>query len=66
MRSTLKTQLLFIFLIFCLTILTSAQAGLEAGKKAPAFKLPSLVEKKEVALSDFLGKIVVLHLWKCK
>ena len=58
--------LIFIF-ISCLTALAKqdSQIGLEPGKILPAFKLPNL-EGKEIALQDFLGKIVIIHLWKCQ
>lgn len=66
MHSITAKRRLFMFLFFSLVFVINSFAGLEAGKEAPAFKLPSLTEDKEVALSDFLGKVVVLHLWKCK
>ena len=63
----LKRILFMISLLLGLNLIwiINAQAGLEAGKNPPAFKLSSL-EGKEIALQDFLGKVVVLHLWKCK
>lgn len=42
-----------------------SQIGLEPGKILPAFKLPNL-DGKEIALQDFLGSIVIIHLWKCQ
>ena len=45
--------------------MVDSQIGLEPGKKLPTFKLPSL-DGKEIALQDFLGRIVIIHLWKCQ
>ena len=36
--------------------------ALEVGKPAPAFTLPSL-DGREVSLSDYLGKRLVLFFW---
>lgn len=41
------------------------QIGLEPGKVLPTFKLPNL-EGKEIALQEFLGRVVIIHLWKCQ
>jgi len=41
------------------------QIGLEPGKILPTFKLPNL-DGKEIALQEFLGRIVIIHLWKCQ
>ncbi|UCE07202.1 MAG: hypothetical protein JSW07_03980 [bacterium] len=63
----LVTSLLLVFLFSSLmgTGKDDSQIGLEPGKILPAFKLPNL-EGKEIALQDFLGSIVIIHLWKCK
>jgi len=42
-----------------------SQIGLEPGKILPTFKLPDLAGK-EIALQEFLGSIVIIHLWKCQ
>jgi peroxiredoxin len=61
-------RLLF-FVIFLATSITfgmdDPEIGLEPGKKLPAFKLSNL-DGKEIALQDFQGKIVIIHLWKCQ
>lgn len=41
------------------------QVGLEQGNKLPGFTLPDLNDK-DIALQEFLGKIVIIHLWKCQ
>ena len=63
----LKLTLLLILFIFSLNFvwITNLQAQIEPGEKAPGFKLLSL-DGREIALENFLGKIVILHLWKCK
>jgi len=63
----LDKMLLAVGLSFGLNIIEipNSKAGLEAGKTAPAFKLPSL-DGKEIALQDFIGKVVIVHLWKCQ
>lgn len=40
-----------------------ASAGLPVGAQAPAFSLKTTADKT-VSLSDFTGKIVILHFWK--
>ncbi len=63
-RSQEVKVVLFVLLSSTILII-NAYAGLEPGKKAPDFQLPSLADGKEIALKDFLGKVVILHLWKC-
>lgn len=41
------------------------QIGLAPGNILPAFKLPNL-HGKDIALQEFLGSIVIIHLWKCQ
>lgn len=41
----------------------TAVAGLPVGAQAPAFTLTTTTDKT-VSLSDFAGKIVILHFWK--
>jgi hypothetical protein len=41
-----------------------AHAGLEVGKTAPAFTLPT-VDGKMLSLSQFRDRLVILHIWKC-
>jgi len=41
------------------------EVGLEVGKKLPTFKLPN-INGAETTLQEFIGKIVIIHLWKCK
>ena len=61
-------RLLF-FVVFLATSITfgmdDPEIGLEPGNKLPAFKLSSL-NGKEIALQEFLDRIVIIHLWKCK
>jgi hypothetical protein len=61
-------SLIFILILF-LNLngigMDDSQIGLEPGKRLPTFKLPSL-NGKEIVLQDFLGKIVIIHLWKCQ
>lgn len=66
-HQVLGTSLLLVLLFSSLMGIgkDDSQIGLEPGKILPAFKLPNL-EGKEIALQDFLGKIVIIHLWKCK
>jgi hypothetical protein len=42
-----------------------SHAALEPGVPLPVFKLTSL-DGQEIALQDYLGKIVIIHLWKCQ
>ena len=61
-------SLIFLLILFSsLNIfgMDDSQIGLEPGKKLATFKLPSL-EGKEIALQDFMGRIVIIHLWKCQ
>ncbi|HEX9974401.1 MAG TPA: hypothetical protein VGD14_20200 [bacterium] len=66
-KKILKLTLLLIFFIFSLNFawIANLQAQIAPGEKAPGFKLPSL-DGREIALENSLGKIVILHLWKCK
>lgn len=66
-NNNFKLMWLFILVIFVLNFVGTAalHAQIEAGAKAPGFKLRAL-DGREIALENFLGKIVVLHLWKCK
>ncbi|MDZ7342788.1 MAG: peroxiredoxin family protein [candidate division KSB1 bacterium] len=59
--------LLFYYLIFSLTLFAKddPQIGLEPGNILPSFKLPDLNDKL-IALEEFRGQIVVIHLWKCQ
>ena len=60
-----KFLTLIVAAVFCSGIVASAQDMsdvLKAGKKAPAFKLPT-PEGKMVSLSDFKGKYVVIDFW---
>ncbi|HEX9973493.1 MAG TPA: hypothetical protein VGD14_15590 [bacterium] len=60
---------LLVLVLLCSSLLGIAkdesQIGLEPGKILPAFKLPTL-NGKEIALQEFLGSIVIIHLWKCQ
>jgi hypothetical protein len=42
-----------------------SQVGLEPEERLPGFTLPDL-EDKDITLQEFLGKIVIIHLWKCQ
>ncbi|MBR7027344.1 MAG: TlpA family protein disulfide reductase [Bacteroidales bacterium] len=56
---------LLVAAVFCSSIVATAQDMsdvIKAGKKAPAFKLPT-PEGKMVSLSDFKGKFVVIDFW---
>ncbi|MBR5736356.1 MAG: TlpA family protein disulfide reductase [Bacteroidales bacterium] len=60
-----KIFALIIAAVLCSGIALSAQdmsAVIKAGKKAPAFKLPT-PEGKMVSLGDFKGKFVVIDFW---
>ena len=60
-----KILSLIVAAVFCSGIAVSAQDMsdvVKAGKKAPAFKLPT-PEGKMVSLSDYKGKYVVLDFW---
>lgn len=65
-----QTQIILLFhIIFLFSSLTfgldDPEIGLEQGKILPSFKLPDF-EGNEIALQDFRGSIVIIHLWKCK
>jgi hypothetical protein len=62
------TGLLFLVIFLSTSIILGMddpEIGVEPGKLLTNFKLPSL-EGEEIALQDFRGKIVIIHLWKCK
>jgi len=62
------TSLSFLVILLSTSMLfgmDDPKIGLEPGKLLPSFKLPSL-EGKEIDLQDFLGKVVIIHLWKCQ
>ena len=63
----LGTSLLIIMLFSTLlaTGKDDPQIGLAPGNILPAFKLPNL-HGKDIALQEFLGSIVIIHLWKCQ
>jgi hypothetical protein len=62
---------LHLLLFFCLIFSGVAFAkddpriGLEPGNLLPSFKLPDLNDKP-MALEEFRGRIIVIHLWKCQ
>ena len=66
-HQVLGTSLLLVLLFSSLMVIgkDDSQIGLEPGKILRAFKLPNL-EGKEIALQNFLGRIIIIHLWKCK
>lgn len=59
--------LLFFCLMFGRLIVAKddPQIGLAPGNLLASFKLPDLNDKV-VALEEFRGKIIVIHLWKCQ
>jgi hypothetical protein len=62
------TGLLFLVIFLSTSIILGmddAEIGVEPGKLLANFKLLSL-EGKEIALQDFRGSIVIIHLWKCQ
>jgi peroxiredoxin len=67
MDAKLKNLSLFFILIFTMDFLSTAmvKAELEPGRPLPVFILPSL-DSQVVDLRDYLGKIVIIHLWKCQ
>jgi len=57
-----------LFLFFCSLLLinfSSSLAQISMGEKLPVFQLPD-ISGKPVALENFVGKVVLIHLWKCK
>jgi len=55
-----------IMLLCCILLLvTNVWSALESGTKLPEFTLKSL-NGESVALDDYKGKIVLVHLWKCQ
>jgi len=63
----LSTSVLLVFLLSSFMGIgkDDPQIGLEPGKILPGFKLPNLAGQ-EIALQEFLGKIIIIHLWKCQ
>lgn len=60
-----RILIMLVAAVFCSGIAASAQdmsEVLKAGKKAPAFKLPT-PQGKMVSLSDYKGKFVVIDFW---
>lgn len=53
----------FLALAAILTAFGSASAALGPGMGAPDFTLPTTTGE-EITLSDFQGRIVILHFWK--
>ena len=66
-HQVLETSLLLVLLFSSLMGIgkDDSQIGVETGKILPTFKLPNL-KGKEISLQDFLGSIVIIHLWKCQ
>lgn len=60
----MKNILSFLAVIFalCITLLHCGPERLENGSDAPEFTLKNL-DGKDIALSDFRGKIVLVHFW---
>jgi hypothetical protein len=67
MDAKLKNLSLLFILIFTMDFLGTAmvKAELEPGRPLPVFILPSL-DSQIVDLQDYLGKVVIIHLWKCQ
>ena len=67
MDAKLKNLSLLFILIFTMDFLGTAmvKAELEPGRPLPVFILPSL-DSQVVDLQDYLGKVVIIHLWKCQ
>ena len=63
-RKSLKL-IIGIFLCFCVSEVFSfsVKKQVEQGKKAPDFELET-ISGKTAKLSDFIGKVVILHFWK--
>ncbi len=62
----MKKILFVVIMVFLLTTFVSFAAlasDLKPGEKAPDFTLKTL-DGKTVKLSDFKGKVVILHFWK--
>jgi peroxiredoxin len=58
----MKKHLVFALLVFLsLLFIASTAVAIEVGATAPDFKLPNL-DGKEVSLSDFKGKVIILKL----
>ena len=62
---TFRTSLFSIIFSLCFLFAPNAFAELEPGKAPPVFKLP-VMDGNEISLADYAGKVVVLHLWKCR
>jgi hypothetical protein len=65
MHKEVKYYLLILTIYFSFISVSSLKAGLEPGIPLPVFNLNSL-DGQEIALQDYLGKIVIIHLWKCQ
>jgi len=55
---------LLVLLIF-LSGSTPGIAEVQPGTKLPSFKLPAL-DGKNIASNDYVGKVLLVHLWKCR
>ena len=67
MHNKFKIFLFILNLIIALDFIgaSPANAALEPGIPLPVFTLSSL-DGQEVVLQDYLGKVVIIHLWKCQ
>jgi cytochrome oxidase Cu insertion factor (SCO1/SenC/PrrC family) len=65
MNERLKKKLFILIIVLVFICTTTTQAELEPGLPLPLFKLTSL-DGQEVKLQDYLGKVVIIHLWKCQ
>jgi hypothetical protein len=65
MTKKIYEAVILFFIVLQVLVSASLHAGLKEGKKLPEFKLPS-VNGKQTALTDYLGKVVIIHLWKCQ
>jgi hypothetical protein len=67
MNEKLKNFVFILNLIIALDFIgaSTGKAALETGLPLPVFTLTSL-DGQEVALQDYLGKVVIIHLWKCQ
>ena len=61
----MKKFFLITVIIFVAICTTTARAGLEPGIPLPVFNLTTL-DGQKIALQDYLGKVVIVHLWKCQ
>ncbi len=65
MNESLKINLFILIIVLGFICTSTTQAELEPGLPLPLFKLTSL-DGQEVKLQDYLGKVVIIHLWKCQ